>query len=367
MKTTFSALTRVQAAVVMAAAAVFLVWCVLAVRGGPLEIRNTTPKSDGRMYHSVVQRLHAGEGYYDSLGSELRKGEYASRSVFNWRTPFHLMAVAAMTEPVSRYVLAGLALIASLLAGIATNRGGGLGVLQFIVTMLALSECFIFNQSFNFHLIAEVWAGALITISVGAYAFGWWPAGVGAGIVALFIRELALPYAVVSWLIALRKRNMPELYAWTAGLVGWTVYFLVHAHLAMSHITEHDIVLRVGWIHFGGPRFLVETVRMSLLNALPTWVAAAILPVILLGTAGWATSIGRRVAAVDVGYMAAYSIVGLPVDLYWGAITNPLLAFGLVWSVPALRDLFRALLRSRGPVATIEGGATMRHVGEAAA
>jgi len=366
MKTAFSALTRLQAALVVAATAVLLVWCVLAVRGGPLEVGNTTQKSDGRMYHSVVTRVQGGEGYYDALGSELREGEYASKSVFNWRTPFHLMAVAAITEPVSRYVLAGLAIIASLLAGIATKRGGGSSALQFIVTMLSLSECFMFDQKFQLHLVAEVWAGALITISVGAYALGWWPAGVSTGILALFVRELALPYVVVSWLIALRKRSMPELYAWTAGLLGWTLYFLVHAHSAMSHITEHDLALRVGWIHFGGPRFLVETVRMSLLIALPKWVAASILPIILLGTVGWATSIGRRAAAVVVVYMVAYSIVGLPVNLFWGAITNPLLAFGLIWSVPALRDLFRALFRSPGAITNTEGGDTMRRMGDAA-
>jgi hypothetical protein len=123
----------------------------------------------------------------------------------------------------------------------------------------------------------------------------------------------------------------------------------------MSQMNGHDIALPGGgpikllpWIAFGGPRFLVETMRMSLLIALPAWVSAVILPIVLLGAAGWVTGIGRRVAAVVAIYMVAFSIAGLKLDIFWGAITNPILAFGLVWSVPALRDLVGALSGSRG-------------------
>jgi len=314
------------------------------------------------MYQRVVQRLQTGENYYDALGSELRNGKYPSKSVFNWRSPFHLMALAVMTEPVSRYMLAAFALAASILAGMATNRGGGPGAVQILVTMVALSECFIFDRGLHLYVFAEVWAGVFITISVAAYALDWWPAGVSAGIMALFLRELALPYVVVSWLIALRKRSRREFYAWTAGLLGWTVYFLIHSQFAMSHMREGDIALHagpaqfLGWVRFGGPRFLVETVRMSLLHTLPPWVAAATLTIMLFGAAGWTTGIGQRVAAVVAVYMAAFSIVGLPVDQAWGALTNPVLAFGLVWFVPAMRDLIGALFRSRGPLAPSVSG-----------
>jgi hypothetical protein len=85
---------------------------------------------------------------------------------------------------------------------------------------------------------------------------------------------------------------------------------------------------------------------MSLLLAFADWVSAVLLPIMLVGIAGWASGIGGRVAVVVAVYMATFSIVGMPpVNFYWGAITNPLLAFGLVWSAPALRDLLRALCR----------------------
>jgi len=39
---------------------------------------------DADVYLRIIDRLHAGEDYYSVVGSELRAGNYASRSVFNW-------------------------------------------------------------------------------------------------------------------------------------------------------------------------------------------------------------------------------------------------------------------------------------------
>jgi hypothetical protein len=53
------------------------------------------------------------------------------------------------------------------------------------------------------------------------------------------------------------------------------------------------------------------------------------------------------VAAVVAVYLAIYCVVGTNVNLYWGALTNPLLAFGLVWFLPAAIDVVRSLLAPR--------------------
>ena len=196
VQTGLSKLTTQQAAIVLLAVLTLMAWGVATVRGGAPEPTNTTQQSDGGTYQKVVIRLQAGEQYYEALGAELRAGGYPTKSVFNWRTPLHLTAVAALGEAASRYLLVILADAAVFLAGIATRRGGWLGPVQSFVMLLALSECFIFNASF--HLIAEVWVGVFIIISVAAYALGWWPVGVSAGTLALFVRESALPYVVVS-------------------------------------------------------------------------------------------------------------------------------------------------------------------------
>jgi hypothetical protein len=332
---------------VIVLAIAFQFWCLLAIRGRQLEVKNTSSESDIKLYQRVVDRLRSNENYYEALGSELRKGGFPTRSVFNWRTPLHLTAVAAMGDRVSVVVLGVLAAVAVLMATVATQRDGGLSVVQFIVTAAAVSECFV---NAGFHLVAEVWAGAFLLISAAAYSLRAWPLAVAAGIGALFLRELSLPYLVVCLVIAVYRHHRAEALAWAGGLCAWAVYFFFHAHSAITHVNPNDIPLRMNWISFAGARFLVQTVRMSLLGVLPNWVAAVVLPIILVGIGGWLTKVGSRVAAVVAVYMAAFSIVGLRVNLYWGAITNPLLAFGLAWFIPSVRDLGSALRSKTGPV-----------------
>ena len=348
--TRYASLTRKQAWIVVACTLACLISCLLpATRGAPLLPENKIDDTDAKMYRRVVQRVQAGENYYSALGDELRKGHYTAGSVFNWRSPFHLVAFAVITEPAGRWVLAAAALAASVMASLATQRTGGPGIAQFIVTGLAVSECFLFN--FDFDLVSEVWSGVLILISITAYVFGWWRVGVVSGILALLWRELALPYVVAGAAIAAWRKRKLEFVWWVAGLGVWTGYYLVHLHLAASHITSADTVGQ-GWIRFGGTRFLLATTRISLLAASPAWVSAILLPLMLLGLAGWKGDIGIRAGLVVAVYMTVFSIFGVPaVDFYWGAITNPLLAFGLVWSVPALRDLFRSLRRRQPKLA----------------
>jgi hypothetical protein len=347
--TRYAGLTRTRALIVLACTAAFLTWSVAAIHGRKLEVTSSNPEyTDLGMYHRVVERLRSGESYYAALGAELRQGHYASRSVFNWRTPAHLTIIGLLSEPVSHVVLAALVFTAIIMACISTRHAGGPEGIQLLFT--ALAECFLLDPSSDIHLVAEVWAGILILISVAAYSFRRWPIAVGAGVAALFFRELALPYACIGLLFAIKRRHKPEILAWSAGLCAWTIYFLAHAQAAIAHMNPRDIALHVSWIQFAGPRFLVETVRMSVLIVLPNWVSAICLSVALLGIGGWKTGIGPLVGAVVAAYMAAFSVVGLPVDLAWGAITNPLLAFGMAWSLPAIRDLLRAVAPKPEPI-----------------
>ena len=350
-KTRFAHLTYKQALLVTACSTVFLLSCLASLSGARPFVAKRTEQSDAKMYRRVVNRVQAGGDYYDALGSELRLGGYPMRSVFNWRTPLLLNAIAFLTEPLARILLAVLAVAAIGMASAATGRAGGEGGVQLIVTALALVECFAFP--YDFHLFSEVWAGVLVILSITAYAFGWWPLGVVSGILALFVRELVVPYVLVSLAIAFLRQRRAELACWIGGSALWAAYFLVHAHLVRLHMTSSDIG-SVDWVQFGGLRFLMATTRMSLLAVLPEWVSAVALAATLLGVAGWTTGIGRRVAAVVVMYMAVFCVVGRPVNFYWGAISNPLLAFGLVWFLPAMRDLARALRRSPEPISERE-------------
>jgi hypothetical protein len=339
--TRFAQLTRARTAIAFACLAAFTVACLLSLGDRALSVENRTKESDLKMYRRVVNRLHAGEGYYSALGSELRKGGYASRSVFNWRTPFHLELLAMAGEPVSRWALFVLACIACVMAAIATGIAGP-WPLQMFVTLLAVSNCFLFDV--DFYLWAEVWTGVLLVISVCSYELECWPVGVACGILALFIRELAGPFVIVGLGFALWRRRNAEALAWLVGLALWAAYFLAHASVVRAAILPTDIA-ETGWVRMGGLHFVLTTIRMSLLDGLPDWGSALFLPAILFGLAGWRSGIGNRVAMTVAVYVAIFCVAGKPINRYWGAVTNPMLAFGLVWFFPSVVDFGRSILR----------------------
>ena len=61
-----------------------------------------------------------------------------------------------------------------------------------------------------------------------------------------------------------------------------------------------------------------------------------------------------RVVATVAAYLLAFSVVGVPaMNYYWGGLYAPLLAFGVAWAAPSLRDLIESAFRQR-PVGSEE-------------
>jgi hypothetical protein len=61
---------------------------------------------------------------------------------------------------------------------------------------------------------------------------------------------------------------------------------------------------------------------------LPQWVTALYLAAALLGFACWSTPAGQRVGLTVAIYLIAFSIVGQPINQYWGSMIAPLLCLG---------------------------------------
>ncbi|MBI5759994.1 MAG: hypothetical protein HZA46_15865, partial [Planctomycetales bacterium] len=56
---------------------------------------------------------------------------------------------------------------------------------------------------------------------------------------------------------------------------------------------------------------------------------------------------GLLVGSTAVAYLLAFSIVGMPKNLYWGLLFSPLLPFGVASSPAALRKLGNLARRAR--------------------
>ena len=166
---------------------------------------------------------------------------------------------------------------------------------------------------------------------------GAWGASLAVGLLAALLRELAAPYLLVMALFALLEGRRGEAAAWAAALAAFAVALAVHAH-AVGQVTTPADLHSPGWLGLGGWPFVLSTARWTALTALgPPWVAALLLPAAGLGLLAMPGPLGRRAAAVALGYMAGFLVVGRADNAYWGLLVAPLWPLGLAQAdrVPA--------------------------------
>lgn len=341
--TRFRGLNRRQARLVLAALFLAVAGCLSVSLGKAPKISAGTGQRDVDLNYAVAQRVRAGEAFYDAMGGELRARGYPLRSVFNWRTPLHLELIAHLPSPDWARVLLLLGAVCAIglhTAAICRDKHNALAGLQILLLSIPLAITAMPHS----YLFAEAWSGVSITISVAWYALGWRHAGAGTGLLALFFRELALPYALIGAFLAYREKRRLELCLWLAGIGCYAIHLGLHAMQVAARIPPAGVgSMMASWVQFGGVEFLLTTSRMGLLLGLPFWVAALYLPLAVLGLAGWPSPAAPRAVATVGAYLLAFSVVGRPtMNFYWGAMYSPLLALGATWAVPACRDIVRA-------------------------
>jgi hypothetical protein len=347
----FAGLTRGQAVcVVLLTAAAAGAGAYVALTQETLPLSGRPPAkvadTDAVFYRHVVTRIRAGEGYYDAVAAEFKEWDYQPTALFNWRTPLYAWVIGKLPQPIYARVLLGLlALVTAMMAYAVVERDLDK---RFAALLVLLIGPFAWCALGEVYLFTELWAGVLIALSVCAYALGRWPAGLVAGLLALFFRELALPYCLIAVSLAVWQRRGKEVVVWAAGLVLYGLFFAFHAHAVALRMAGAAPAEVGGWVHFGGPAFVIGTTQMNVLLVLaPAWVAAVLLPLSLLGLAGWRGETGWRLSLTVLTYLAAFAVVGLPNNAYWGLLITPLLALGWVALPPAARDLSRALAEKR--------------------
>jgi hypothetical protein len=272
------------------------------------------------------------------MGSELRSRRYPTASVFNWRTPLLYEAIAAVSAQTARAALVCLAAaLLALTAVVLANRtlpalmtAGFVQVGAAVTIMVPAAP-----------LLTESWAGVLLGLSIGAYHVGARRTAAGMGLMALFVRELAGPYAVMCTLIALRDRRADEAKIWSAGIVAYVIYFGAHVQQVIAHGKAGDLAHAASWIYGGGPAFLLQTLKTNaFLLASPRWIpAASVLLTLLVAACVWRDARPQLRAAV-LAYVVALMIVGQPFNSYWGLLTAPVWGFAAADGVDAVRQWF---------------------------
>jgi hypothetical protein len=296
---------------------------------------------DIALYRAEIDRIHAGESYYTAANAELRTRGYPTRSIFNWRTPLPMWFVGKLPEVALGKAFLGTAAIALLLltfgliADESNTRTGGLAALFLSGAILpvALGDLFV---------MTELWSGIFLAISAVAYSSGRRTCSVLAGIGALFLRELAAPYCLLMFAMAIWQRRRREATAWLVGIAVYAVYYAIHLKHVLPLIQPGDVAHSNGWVCFGGAGFVLSAVQMNTyLLLLPQWASAVFLTAALLGFASWNSAAGQRIGMTVALYLIGFSIVGQPINQYWGSMIAPMLCLGAALFPAALMDLLR--------------------------
>ena len=310
-----------NARVVLVALAALLVWG--ASWSSPRRDSAAPPeRTDSALYFAVLDRVADGEAYYLALGSELRKRNYPTGSVFNWRPPIlTLMLAHARIASISLLV----ALVVAVIAGtVRLFYRDSPEIMIFAVLMqVGTAATALDSRAFVLH---EMWAGLCIGLSVLLYAF---KRSVPAAIVAiagLFVRELVAPYVVACAVIAICSRRRSETATFAVGGIAWLSFYAWHATAAAGTMTA-DALSHASWIQWGGPPFVLATIGFGgWLHLLPPTASA--IASTLLAASAWAPTSALHARIGAFTYVMFFMVAGQPFNQYWGLVAAPTWSIG---------------------------------------
>lgn len=294
-------------------------------------------------YGRVVARLRAGEGYYGFIVAEQRQAGYPVRPGLTVRLP-----TLAVTEAVLGPLGMRVAALGLLLAVLATWwRRLGSYRLTGCAAILAGSALALNPEYLAVH---ELWAGLLLALALALYrpptgeprtVAAWLPALLAA-MLALAIREHALPFVLLLAALAWWRGSRGEALAWTGLIALFLLALAAHLQAVAPHILPSDPP-SPSWLTFRGLAGVISPVVLSTgLHLFPHWLAGPVVILAFAGWIGWATPTGRIGAVLFLGYAALFAITGRPNNFYWGMLLAPGLLLGLAFAPRVLKSLFRA-------------------------
>ena len=293
--------------------------------------RVSTDWSDVRTYREMVSRLRAGEPYHAVIGDELRHRGYSTKEIFHWRTPLLMTTLAAIPDRVSQGLLILLGIGVVVMTDL-TLRKHALSI-RVTAVVMQIGAALIVGTPVAV-VLGEVWAGLLIGLSICASLRQRPILAIGLGMLALFVRELAAPYAVVSALIAVFRQRWAEVRLWGAGVIGYAAYYGWHVIQIRAHQLPGDRSAP-GWLALGGVTFLSSALRaQAWTNSAPLWVISILLVLIVASILdGSSPTVLRAASAV---YLLLFLVAGKPFDWYWGFLAWPTWAIACGFGLAAI-------------------------------
>lgn len=312
--------TTIRAILILAGLAILAVVALSTER--PVVSATRADDGDVAAYQELLGRLRTGTPYYAAVGSVLRTRHYASREIFNWRTPAFFLAIAALPDRVTHGLIVTLGLALCLLT-FATSRTDS-PIVRW-VTVLAQLGILVLLIAPQAIVMSELWIGMLLGLSICAYRCQRWSAAVVVAVLALFLRELAAPYCVACAVLAVSRRHWREVAAWTVSACLYAFYYAIHA----VHVAQYRLPTDQGhsssWLEIGGLYSLLAKVHFTywlMMTPWPLTVVALIL--IVAGILNPRTVTPVRWSAVS--FTLFFLVAGKSFDTYWGLVAWPVWA-----------------------------------------
>jgi hypothetical protein len=329
---------------------------------------------DLQLYDQVVREVRAGRDYYEVAREKLPQFGFPISSPFNWRLPTYAWLFARLPNAYwIQGVLLALAVIGLGLAFTAERRRSGMAFA--VVTALLLFGVVRWTIDGQAYLAQEVWAAVLMLISVSAHALARGPRkrgreslanstaetmdrlssqktpdpilvalSIAAGTAALLFRELALPYCVLAYVVAIWHRRWLEALGWATGMAAFGLLLGWHVGQVQAQLAGIDQQAGAGlsqWLRFGGLDFVLLTTRMnSLLFAAPAALLWCYLLAALVGLSRRTDATGRLCCLASLAYLLAFAVAGRPENFYWGLMAAPLLPWGVAAAPRVVADLW---------------------------
>ena len=325
---------------------------VEAVVGGAAKQSAKRPRDhDLALYDHVIARIARGENYYEAAAREHRAANYPLRPGVAVRLPTLAYLDLWLGDRgqgadvlIWGEVLAAIALMLAVIWAWWRRLGDEPGGLRF--QLLGTALVFVgasLGLNRYYFVLHELWTGMLIALSLGLHRpeRKWLGAVLAAGL-ALAIREHALPYVLLMGAAALYRRDWKEGAAWGALVALFALGLAVHLRLVGQQVLPSD-VMGPNWLVFRGlSGWLSDVVLSSNLRFLAHYVAGPLVMLMMVGWAGWKSSLGTTATLLFLGYGLAFMIAGRPDNFYWGAVIAPAMFAGLAFAPRALHSLGRA-------------------------
>lgn len=321
-----------------------------AIGTGSTPAPDATPPASGHsdvaLYGGIVEGVRHGGDYYTVAATAMRAGDYPLRPFVAVRLPTLAIVSAALPARLPTMLLAALALGVALAWWERLRPALASPLAKAAAAILLLAGVFAAFQP-PLPLFHEAWAGLLIAFSLARWRPGRWLEAVGWGVAAALIRETAAAYLLAMLAVAWIEGRRREAGGWALALAVVAAVIAAHA-VAIDRVTGPLDAASPGWSGLLGLGFAGRALAASTaLVALPQPLAAALLPLSLVGWAAWRDPLARRTLATLAGYAALLAIFARADNFYWALLLAPASLAGLVFLPDGLRDLARAALDRR--------------------